>query len=34
VARAHGLSPRAEVAGVGWNSDAHHFTRPNETTVL
>ena len=34
VARAHGLSCRAEIAGVGWNSDAHHFTRPNETTVL
>ncbi len=34
VARAHGLSPRAEVAGIGWNSDAHHFTRPNEATVL
>ncbi|MGE4560709.1 MAG: beta-ketoacyl synthase [Desulfobulbus sp.] len=34
AARAHGLSPRAEVAGIGWNSDAHHFTRPNLTTVL
>ena len=34
VARAHGLSSLAEIAGVGWNSDAHHFTRPNETTVL
>lgn len=33
VARTHGLLPRAEVAGVGWNSDAHHFTRPNPATV-
>ena len=31
---AHGLSPRAEVLGIGWNSDAHHFTRPNSTTVV
>jgi len=29
-----GLTARAEVAGVGWNSDAHHFTRPNETTII
>jgi len=27
VAQAHGLAPRAEVLGVGWTSDAHHFTR-------
>ena len=27
VARAHGLAARAEVLGVGWTSDAHHFTR-------
>ena len=33
AARAHGLVPRAEVAGIGWTSDAHHFTRPNPTTV-
>ena len=30
---AHGLDARAEIAGVGWNSDAHHFTRPNQETV-
>ncbi len=29
-----GLKARAEVAGVGWNSDAHHFTRPNLQTVV
>jgi 3-oxoacyl-[acyl-carrier-protein] synthase II len=34
VAQAHGLLPRAEIAGIGWNSDAHHFTRPNTATVL
>lgn len=28
-----GLKPRAEVAGVGWNSDAYHFTRANRTTI-
>jgi 3-oxoacyl-[acyl-carrier-protein] synthase II len=31
--RAHGLRPRAEVAGIGWTSDAFHFTKPNPTTV-
>lgn len=34
AAFAHGLMPRAEVVGVGWNSDAHHFTRPNAATVI
>ncbi len=29
-----GLSPRAEIAGIGWNSDAHHFTRPNAATII
>jgi 3-oxoacyl-[acyl-carrier-protein] synthase II len=29
-----GLTPLAEVAGIGWNSDAHHFTRPNATTIV
>lgn len=29
-----GLTPRAEIAGIGWNSDAHHFTRPNSTTII
>jgi len=32
--RTHGLTPKAEVAGVGWNSDAHHFTRPNKETIV
>jgi 3-oxoacyl-[acyl-carrier-protein] synthase II len=34
AARAHGLRPRAEVAGVGWTSDAHHFTRPHGPTII
>jgi 3-oxoacyl-[acyl-carrier-protein] synthase II len=34
AARANGLAPRAEVAGVGWNSDALHFTRPNADTIV
>lgn len=29
----YGFTPKAEVIGVGWNSDAHHFTIPNPDTV-
>ena len=29
-----GLTPRAEVAGVGWTSDAYHFTLPNPKTII
>lgn len=29
-----GLQPKAEVLGVGWTSDAHHFTLPNQTTIV
>ncbi len=32
--RSLGLTPKAEIGGIGWNSDAHHFTRPNETTII
>ncbi len=32
--RSLGLRPRAEIAGIGWNSDAHHFTRPNAATII
>jgi 3-oxoacyl-[acyl-carrier-protein] synthase II len=28
------LTPRAEVLGVGWTSDAHHFTLPNRQTIV
>lgn len=30
----YGLEAKAEVLGVGWNSDAHHFTRPNRDTII
>ena len=29
-----GMQPLAEVKGVGWTSDANHFTRPNRVTVI
>ena len=29
-----GLTPRAEVAGVGWTSDANHFTLPYKETII
>ena len=29
----YGLTPRAEVLGVGWTSDAHHFVRPHPPTI-
>lgn len=32
--KAHGLSPKAEVMGVGWTSDAYHFTMPNQSTII
>jgi len=32
--QALGLVPKAEIAGIGWNSDAMHFTRPNGTTII
>ena len=31
---AHGLTPKAEVMGVGWTSDAYHFTLPNPETIV
>jgi 3-oxoacyl-[acyl-carrier-protein] synthase II len=31
---AHGLTARAEVLGVGWTSDAYHFTQPNAATIV
>jgi 3-oxoacyl-[acyl-carrier-protein] synthase II len=34
VVTAHGLTALAEVAGVGWTSDAHHFTRPFKSTIV
>ena len=29
----YGLTARAEVLGVGWTSDAYHFTKPNPETI-
>ncbi|BHH82323.1 3-oxoacyl-[acyl-carrier-protein] synthase 2 [Desulforhopalus sp. 52FAK] len=34
AAESLGLTAKAEVAGIGWNSDAEHFTRPNSTTII
>lgn len=31
---AHGLQAKAEVIGVGWTSDAYHFTRPKPETII
>jgi 3-oxoacyl-[acyl-carrier-protein] synthase II len=31
---AYGLHAKAEVMGVGWSSDAYHFTRPNQKTII
>jgi 3-oxoacyl-[acyl-carrier-protein] synthase II len=28
------LTPRAEVLGIGWTSDAHHFTLPHRPTIV
>jgi len=30
----YGLTPRAEILGVGWTSDAYHFTKPNPPTIV
>ena len=32
--KAWGLTPKAEVMGIGWTSDAHHITLPNPETVI
>jgi 3-oxoacyl-[acyl-carrier-protein] synthase II len=31
---AYGLTPIAEVLGIGWNSDAYHYTSPNPATIV
>jgi len=30
----YGLTPKAEVLGIGWTSDAAHFTLPNPETII
>jgi len=32
--KSYGLTPKAEVIGIGWTSDANHFTRPNSETII
>ena len=32
--KAYGLKARAEVLGVGWSSDAYHYTSPNPVTII
>lgn len=32
--KAHGLQAKAEILGVGWTSDAHHFTLPHGPTII
>ena len=34
AAKQNSLEMKAEVMGIGWSSDAHHFTRPNKRTVI
>jgi len=30
----YGLTPKAEVLGIGWTSDSHHFILPNPKTII
>ncbi|MDY6969961.1 MAG: beta-ketoacyl-[acyl-carrier-protein] synthase family protein [Spirochaetota bacterium] len=32
--KTYGLTPKAEVMGIGWSSDAYHFTSPNPDTII
>ena len=34
VISTHGLKPKAEVLGIGWTSDAYHFTTPCSDTII
>jgi 3-oxoacyl-[acyl-carrier-protein] synthase II len=34
LTKTYGLKARAEVLGVGWTSDAYHYTSPNPTTII
>jgi 3-oxoacyl-[acyl-carrier-protein] synthase II len=34
IVAAYGLKARAEVLGIGWTSDAFHFTQPNAETIV
>lgn len=30
----YGLKSKAEILGIGWTSDAYHFTKPNNDTII
>ena len=30
----YGLTAKAEIMGIGWTSDAHHFTLPHKETII
>jgi len=32
--KVYGLKPKAEVLGIGWTSDAYHYTSPNGPTII
>jgi 3-oxoacyl-[acyl-carrier-protein] synthase II len=32
--KVYGLKPKAEVLGIGWTSDAHHYISPHATTII
>ncbi|MBI4767488.1 MAG: beta-ketoacyl-[acyl-carrier-protein] synthase family protein [Deltaproteobacteria bacterium] len=34
LVQAYGLQAKVEVLGVGWTSDAYHYTSPNPTTII
>jgi 3-oxoacyl-[acyl-carrier-protein] synthase II len=34
IIKTYGLKARAEVLGVGWTSDAYHYTSPNPVTII
>ena len=34
IIKSYGLKARAEVLGVGWTSDAYHYTSPNPVTII
>jgi len=34
VIKTHGLTPKAEILGIGWTSDAYHYTSPNPAAIV
>ena len=33
VIKAYGLKPKAQILGIGWTSDAYHYTSPHAPTI-